>query len=625
MIPSWKRRAVTGLGRNTLCVLLLIPFVTCRAGADVPAESSRLDAAVVSTSLVLHKLLDSEWQWRMEQFPEDATEQGDHRYDDRLTDRSAAAVAQRREHHRDLLTALRAIDPASLQGEDRLSWEIAAYFADLAVREDKLLLSMSPGAAPPWSATDSPFSVSQMEGPQFELPMLTRATRFRSEEDYTHYLVRLKAIPRSLEQLEALLELGRKAGVTPAQIALTRLPDQFASLLDPHLDHNPLFTPFLKIPPDIATVKRSELTQSAQKALKEIVVPAVQRFQSYIANVWIPGARHTVAARELPHGEEYYALALERSTTERRMPRELHELGLKEVARLDAEMQAVMKQSGFEGSLAEFRTSLRTDARFQFTSADEELTAYRDLAKQVDAQLPALFAVLPRLPYGVRSMPPEEGNNAPHYVAGALDGSRAGYFEANTNNLASWPRWSIEALFLHEAVPGHHLQIARGQEIPDLPMLRHRSGNYAFTEGWALYAEGLGSQLGLYADPYSWFGRLSLDSLRACRLVVDTGLHSFGWSRSQAIDYLIEHAQLERGFAEAEVDRYIVWPGQATAYKVGEQEILALREQARTQLGARFDIRRFHNAVIDHGPLPLAVLHQAIGAWIEDERKRSGG
>jgi len=220
-------------------------------------------------------------------------------------------------------------------------------------------------------------------------------------------------------------------------------------------------------------------------------------------------------------------------------------------------------------------------------------------------------------------MPPEQGNNAPHYLAGAVDGTRAGYFEANTNNLASWPRWTIEALFLHEAVPGHHLQIARGQEIAGLPALRRRNGNYAFNEGWALYAEGLGQELGVYADPYTRFGRLSLDSLRSCRLVVDTGLHSFGWSRDRAVQYLIEHAQLEQGFAEAEVDRYIVWPGQAMSYKVGEQEILALRARAMAELGSRFDIRRFHNAVIDHGSLPLPVLREVVGDWIDAERVAS--
>ena len=242
----------------------------------------------------------------------------------------------------------------------------------------------------------------------------------------------------------------------------------------------------------------------------------------------------------------------------------------------------------------------------------------------MDPELPRLFAELPRLPYGVRAMAPEEGNNAPHYIPGAMDGSRAGYFEANVNNLAAWPRWEMDALFLHEAVPGHHLQTARAMEIQALPKLRRDYWNSGYGEGWALYAEGLGKEVGLYADPYTRFGRLTNEMHRACRLVVDTGLHSLGWSRTQAIDYLIERGQLERGFAEAEIDRYLVWPGQATAYKVGELRILALRERARAALGPRFDIRRFHNAVIDHGALPLTVLDQVIDDWIETERSRPG-
>ena len=556
----------------------------------------------------------------MAQFPERATDNGDHRYDDRLTDRSAAAIALRRQHHRQFLDAVRAIDRTALQGEDRLSWDIFAYFADLAVREDELLLSMSQRSVAPWSADDSPFQVNPMQGPQFELPDLARSSRFRWEEDYTRYLSRLKAIPASLKQLTELLDAGRVAGLTPAREALSRLPDQFAALVDANVEGNPLYAPFLKFPAEIPAVRRTELMESARQTLREEVIPAIRQFQHYLATVWVPGARRTLAATDLPHGQAFYALAIERFTTSRKTPRELYDLGLREVARIDQEMQAVMKQAGFTGTLSEFRTFLRTDKQFQFASAADELLAFRDLAKRIDPQLPSLFAVLPRLPYGVRSMPPEEGNNAPHYLAGAIDGTRAGYFEANTNNLAAWPRWTIEALFLHEAVPGHHLQIARGQEIAGLPALRRSNGNYAFNEGWALYAEGLGQELGLYADPYTRFGRLSLDSLRSCRLVVDTGLHSFGWSRGRAIQYLIEHAQLERGFAEAEVDRYIVWPGQATSYKVGEQAILALRERAKAELGGRFDIRKFHNAVIDHGSLPLSVLQQVVTEWIEAAR-----
>jgi uncharacterized protein (DUF885 family) len=587
------------------------------------AGSNFTQAAVASASL--REALDAEWEWRTAQFPESATENGDHRYDDRVTDRSPAAVARRREHHRQFLATIRDIERNALQGEDRLSWEIFSYLADRAVREDELLLSMAPRFTAPWSSDDSPFSVNQMEGPQFELPMLVGSSRFGSEEDYTRYLVRLQAIPASLRQLKDILDAGRVAHVTPPQVALARVPAQFASLVNPDLDHNPLFAPFLQFPNKIAPENRAALTRSAESILHASVVPSLAQFRDYLAQVWIPGTRKTLGANGLPRGNDYYALAIERSTTLRKTPQELHDLGLKEVARIDRAMLDVMKQAGFTGTLAEFRTFLRTDKRFQFSSADEELTTLRDLAKRIDPQLPKLFAVLPRLPYGVRSMPPEEGNNAPHYLAGAIDGSRAGYYEANTNNLAAWPRWSIVALFLHEAVPGHHIQIARGQEISSLPTLRRRNGNYAFNEGWALYAEGLGQELGLYADPYTLFGRLSLDSLRACRLVVDTGLHSFGWSRAQAIDYLITHAQVDPGFAEAEVDRYLVWPGQALSYKVGEQEILALRERARAELGARFDIRTFHNAVIDHASLPLAVLDQVIRAWIDGQQSGSAG
>ena len=614
-----------GASASVLAVVLLAGiFGTARAVTDEPKQASReatnCALAVGDSATTLRAVLDAEWEWRAAQFPEDATGNGDHRYDARLTDRSPAAVAQRRNHHRQFLAQIRCINRQTLEGEDRLSWDIFSYFADLAVRQDQLLLSMARGPAAPWSSDDSPFSVTPMDGPQIELPMLVRETRFTTFDDYTHYLARLRAIPTSLVQLQGQLEAGRVAHVTPPRVTLSRVPDQFAALVDSDLERNPLFAPFSKFPDEVPAERRAALEQSARELLHDSVIPAVTKFREYLAHVWIPGARQTLGASELPHGSEYYALALERSTTLRKTPRELHELGLKEVARIDQAMQDVMQQVGFTGTVAEFRTFLRTDKRFQFTSADEELMALRDLAKRVDAQLPSLFAVLPRLPYGVRAMPIEEGNNAPHYLTGAIDGSRAGYFEANTNNLAAWPRWSLEALFLHEAVPGHHLQISRGQEIASLPILRRRNGNYAFNEGWGLYAEGLGKELGLYADPYTWFGRLSLDSLRACRLVVDTGLHSFGWSRTQAIDYLIAHAQVDPGFAEAEVDRYLLWPGQATSYKVGEQEILRLRAQAQADLGNRFDIRKFHNAVIDHGSLPLAVLEQVITVWVASQQ-----
>jgi uncharacterized protein (DUF885 family) len=611
-----RRRRSLPLLLWAAALLLVGPFFAAAQAQDASSPGSETPAQA------LHRLLDAEWQWRMAQFPERATTIGDHRYDDRLTDLSPGAVAGRRAHHRERLAAIRAIDRAALQGEDSLSWDVLAFDAELDVRSDELLLSTSANHDAPWSADDSPLRVNQMSGPQFNLPQLVRATRFQGEDDYRHYLARLAALPRQLQQLQVQLDSGRAAGWMPPKVALKRLPDQFGALLDADLSRHPLFAPFLKFPDSVAPGAQAKLSAAAERTIHQTVIPALQAFRDYLAATWVPGARESLAAVKLPRGSDYYELSLQRANTTRMSAQEIHDLGLKEVARLDGELRAVMKEAGFAGTLPEFRAFLRTDPRFQFKSAEDELVAFRDIAKRVDPQLPNLFVELPRVPYGVRAMAREEGDNAPHYIRGAIDGSRAGYFEANVNNLAAWPRWTMDVLFLHEAVPGHHLQIARAQEIEALPKIRRDYFNSGYVEGWGLYAEGLGKDLGLYADPYSRFGRLSLEAHRASRLVVDTGLHSLGWTRDQAIDYLIEHGQLERGFAEAEVDRYLVWPGQATAYKIGELRILALRERARTALGPRFDLRRFHNAVIDHGTLPLTVLDQVIDGWIGSERSR---
>ncbi len=620
MVSMVRMAPVTRAALAAFVVLWMLP---CAPGHAAPSHADPAAAAALA------RLADAEWEWRLAQFPEMSTIVGEHRYDDRLTDLSVAAVAARRGHHKELLSRLHGIDRASLAGEDATTWDILEFGADNAVREDELLMSQAGGGDPPWAAfddtnrrtTDSPLGVNQMAGPQLSWPQLVRATRFGSVDDYRHYLARLKALPLQLQQIRAQLDAGRKAGWMPPKVAVQRLPGQFGPLVGAELGDNPLFAPFKSFAPAVSEIDRAALAQEAEATLHEAVVPAFQAFREYLDKTWVPAATTTLAAAKLPHGDAYYALALRRFTTSSMSPAEIHALGLREVARIDEAMQAAMKESGFTGTMGEFRAFLRTDPQFQFRSAAEELVAFRDIAKRVDPLLPRLFAELPRLPYGIRAMSPEEGNNAPHYIRGAIDGSRAGYFEANVNNLAAWPRWTMDSLFLHEAVPGHHLQVARAQELTSLPAIRRAYSNSGYAEGWALYAEGLGKELDLYADPYTRFGRLAQEQLRAARLVVDTGLHTMGWTREQAIDYLIAHAQLERGFAEAEIDRYLVWPGQATAYKLGELAILSLREKARAALGERFDIRRFHNAVIDHGTLPLTVLERVMGEWIESERR----
>ena len=588
--------------------------MVCAGAAPVASDHAAAD---------LHRLLDAEWEWELAQFPEHATSLGDHRYDDRVTDRSASAIASRRAHHAQVLTSIRQIDRTKLSGEDRISRDIFEFTAELAVKGDALYRAVAPQLDLAFSADDSPFAMNQMSGPQLSLPQLVRATRFQDEDDYRHFLARMAQWPTVFAQQRAILEAGRTVGMVPPRVAIERLPTQFAPLLNEDLEHNPLYAPFVKFPSTISAAAQASLQQEAAKILRTQVMPALVTLRDYLATTYVPAAAAKTGASQLPNGGEYYAWSLQHYNTTRMTAREIHDLGLRDVARIDAAMRDVMKEAGFSGTLAEFRTFLRTDKQFQYASAESELSALRDIAKRIDPQLPSLFVELPRLPYGVRPMSKEEGNNAPHYIAGAIDGSRAGYFEANTNNLAAWPKWTMDALVLHEAVPGHHLQIARAQELTSLPKWRRAYGNSGFSEGWGLYSEGLGAQLGLYTDPYTRFGRLSMEAHRAARLVVDTGMHAFGWTREQSIDYLVEHAQLERGFAEAETDRYLVWPGQATAYKVGEQVILAQRRKAETALGAKFDIRRFHNAVIDHGGLPLTVLERVIDDWIDAERTRA--
>jgi uncharacterized protein (DUF885 family) len=419
------------------------------------------------------------------------------------------------------------------------------------------------------------------------------------------------------------MEAAMKLGWMPAKIAIAAVPAQLAAQLDPDPAKNPEYAPFLKFPADVSPADRERLAAAGRQAVKEKVIPAFRRLRDFYEQRYLPAATVSIAASSLPPGIAYYESRLEQNTTTRMSPKEIHELGLAEVARINKEMDATIAATGFKGTRAEFLQSIKADPKFYYANAADLLAGYRDIAKRADAELPRLFAELPRLPYGIRAMRPEEGENAEHYIGGAADGSRAGYFEANVNTLSRRPKWDMETLLLHEAVPGHHLQIARAQEMKALPAFRRNGFFVAYAEGWALYAESLGYEMGFYADPYSKFGNLASEMHRAARLVVDTGVHAFGWSRERAIVYLQENAALTPEFATAEIDRYIVLPGQATAYKVGELKIKALRDKARAELGERFDLRRFHNAVIDNGAVPLDVLDAQITDWIAAERARA--
>jgi uncharacterized protein (DUF885 family) len=403
------------------------------------------------------------------------------------------------------------------------------------------------------------------------------------------------------------------------------VPSQLDAHLNADVTQQPLYLPFAQFPADVSASERKRLAEAGRQVLAGQVAPAFLQLKKFYESKYLPAAqaRKGIGAIELPGGVQYYQALISEMMTTSMSSDEIHQLGLREVARIDGEINEVIRRTGFSGTREEFARFLHESPQFYYSTGDELLAGYRDIAKRADAELPKLFAELPRTPYGVRSEDASQGDNADHYVPSAGDGSRAGFFEANINNLKMRPKYDMEDLLLHEAVPGHHLQIARAQEIKGLPEFRKYTWLVAYGEGWALYAESLGDQMGFYKDPYSKFGQLSAEMWRACRLVVDTGMHAFGWSRQRAIDYMKEHALISDDYAVAEVDRYLVWPGQALGYKVGELKIKALRAKAHTALGDRFDIRHFHNALIDDGPLPLDVLEARIDEWIAAQKAAS--
>ena len=584
--------------------------------ATVAVFLSRTAPAQDSPDQRFAALAADHWQWYVRDTPEAATFLGDNRYNDRLTDQSPEAVVARKAHWQELLKQVRAFDPAQLSPQNRVSLRVLTTVATNRTRVDGFFADLPIGAGEFSQMGWSP--VTQMYGPQFTLPLMAKLAPFRTVADYDAYLKRLSAIPQQLGQQQQQMKAAIDRGWVQPEAAIRRVPGQLDSHIVADVTRSPLYLPFSKFPADIAEADQRRLTEAARKVLAEQVIPAFRDLKQFYESTYLPAAtrREGLGVSKLPGGADYYQALIAISTTTTLTAREIHDIGLKEVARIRAEMDAVIARTGFKGTRAEFVRFLHDSPQFYYDKPEDMLAGYRDIAKRADAELPKLFAELPRLPYGIRPMPEYEGDNAEHYVPGSADGSRPGFFEANVNHLRTRPKYNMEDLLLHEAVPGHHLQIARAQELKDLPDFRRFAFFIAYTEGWALYAESLGDDMGFYADPYSKFGQLSAEMMRACRLVVDTGLHTLGWTRDKAILYMIDNAALNEDFAAAEVDRYIVWPSQALGYKIGELKIKALRAKAKAALGERFDLRRFHNALIDDGELPLDVLESQIDEWI---------
>jgi uncharacterized protein (DUF885 family) len=573
-----------------------------------------LQAAEPAPDPELHAFFEREFRRGLEESPEAATFLGIEGFDHRVADKSPEAIARRKAQAPKSIAELERFDPARLGTQDRISRDVMLANLRLQAEEDAVYGDL------PFGSADSFTPVSSTGGPHSLLVGVVKATRFRTAADYENYLQRLAAVPRLVAQHIANMRVGMKSGWMPPAEAMTRATAQFALFAAGNVKATPLWRPFEQFPDAVAASEREALAKRGEELLATRVHPAFAELKRFVEAEYLPLARRELGATKLPNGERYYDVRVRRMTTTTMKAEEIHQLGLAEVARIRAEMDRVIASTGHKGTFAQFVQFVNTDPRFFFKTADERLAAYRDIAKRADAELPKLFAELPRTPYGIRAMEAYEGDNADNYSRPAIDGSRAGFFNANVNNLKDRPSYEMEAVLLHETVPGHHLQIARQQELKDLPLFRRSGGYVAYSEGWGLYAESLGYEMGFYKDPYMRFGALWAEAMRACRLVIDTGIHTKGWGREQSIKYMMDNAGLKLGFATSEIDRYINNPAQALGYKIGELRIKAMRRKAEAALGARFDLRRFHNAVLDDGPLPLTVLEARIDEWIAKQR-----
>ena len=591
-------------------LLLLLLAALWQSGPAWPAQSAsaRLGSAI------------KQWEdFERREFPEQATLRGQHDADERLTDNSDAAVRERRQFVNTLLARVRTIDPAALSEQEQISRQLLArqlaQLADVA----SLYGTLPFGSFEP----DSWLPFSSLGGPHTGLLTLAQATRFDNRQDYEHYLARLEQVPDYLHHLTTRMQTAISAGWIGPAAPMERVPEQLSGFATAAIVSGPLMSPFSAASQGVDERERQELAERARQLLTQKVAPAFADLKRFFEQQYLPAARKApLSASRLPAGKAYYDMLVRIYTTTADTPETIHQIGLGEVARIGAEIRRTLNAAGFSGKLSEYLAEKRADPEQRFSSAEAMLAGYRDIAKRADAELPRLFATLPRMPYGIRAMQPFEGDNAEYYVPGSEDGLRPGYFMANVNRLDRRGRFEMEALLLHEAVPGHHLQLARALELNTIPQFRRNLWITAYGEGWALYAESLGGQMGFYQEPAAKIGFLTSAMWRAARLVVDTGLHRYDWTRQQAIDFLIDKAGLDPGFAAAEVDRYISVPGQALAYKMGELKIRALREKAEAQLGGRFDLRRFHNALLDDGPLPLDMLAQRIDLWIRREQEK---
>jgi uncharacterized protein (DUF885 family) len=555
-------------------------------------------------------LFDTDWQWRLQRHPEFATSIGEHRYDATLTDTSLAACRANAAHHRAMLEQARALERDKLDESLRLS--LALFIHE---KENKL------AAAAFFPCPVQPLTA--YAGLHVTLPQLVAEMRFLDADDYRKYIARLAALPAHIDGLVEQLREGVKTGWTAPKTVMKPVPAMLRQLRENAID-GPLGQPFRQVPATIDEEARSALVAQGMDELKTRTLPALQALEDFVRTTYLPAARDSIGASSLPGGADYYAYLARFHGGGELTPAQLHALGLKEVARLRVEAERAIARTGFAGSFAQFAAFANTDKRLFYTDESALLERYRRALARAAAALPRLFVVDSEPELLVKPAPAlgAQERGAAWYDAGGA--GRPAAIVVNTTRLQTRPIWEVETLALHEGLPGHHLQVSHARSLAGLPPFRRHAWNVAYGEGWALYAESLAVELGLQRDAFSAFGYLNAELLRAARLVADTGIHALGWSRQQALDYLTANTANSLADNEQEVDRYIAWPGQALGYKAGAMKIRALREKAQAALGEQFDVRRFHAAVLDAGPLPLPLLEQRVDGWIGAQQRSQG-
>ena len=587
-----------------LCCILGMRPTESRSRGQAPAQ-----ARVENRRQQLLSLFDEEWEFELRSAPEFATALGDKRYNDRLSDHSPEFHKTEVEQARRFLARFEAIDPTGFSQQDALS---------LTLMIRKLREEIEGARFKSWE-----MPVNQMGGPHLNLPDLVSLTPFKTTTDYENYIARLHQIPRVFDQVTANMRQGMKDSLMPPNYLLEKVAAETEDLASKTGDTSPFSKPVMQFPATVPAGEQKRLREAVLSAVNNEIVPAYQRFGKFVRDDYAPKGRTDPGVWSLPDGAARYRFALRRITTTDLTPDQIHELGLKEIAATEAEMVKVANKLGFK-DLASLNEHIKSDRRFYAKSGDQLLGLYTDYSRQMEAELPKLFGHLPKSKLDVIPMEAARSKNAvpADYTDGAADGSRPGRINVNQWDPEHRLLLNVEAIAYHEGVPGHHLQLSLAQEMPDLPAFRRHAGYTAFVEGWALYAERLGQEVGRYQDPYSDYGRLENEMWRAIRLVIDTGVHEKRWTRDQMVDYFHRYTAMDEPNVQSEVDRYIAWPGQALAYKLGQLEILNLREQARQKLGPKFDLRAFHDEVLSDGALPLDILHSQVKAWIDQKEKQ---